>query len=194
MTATQPSLNLAIHQRTVLVDMATVRAHLGVDADTVAARIESGELRWVFDLALGLKPPGPKGKKRELRFWSRELIAPETCPDNERDALAAILGNHSLGWRGTEIATLLLVSRPTVRKMVAGNFLEGVVVKKTIRSTTEALANFLALRLVGKICEPAQARDNRRLTADTRGKFSPLNCTELPVHNPLTVAAEVTRL
>ena len=139
----QRLLNLSINQRTVLVTVDMVRAALGVDADSVQARVEAGEYRWVWNVSAG------RGDVRELRFWAREIIAPETTKHlTVAMALNLILGLERLHWRGTEIAHLLLVSRPQIFRLHESGELPGEIVGRTLRVTRAAVVHFLTQRLV----------------------------------------------
>ena len=139
----QRLLNLSINQRTVLVTVDMVRAALGVDADSVQARVEAGEFRWVWNVSAG------QGDVRELRFWAREIIAPETTKHlTVAMALNLILGLERLHWRGTEIAHLLLVSRPQIFRLHESGELPGEIVGRTLRVTRAAVVHFLTQRLV----------------------------------------------
>jgi hypothetical protein len=53
--ATQRLLQLEVHEDSKLLPVPVVCASLGVDYDTVLARIESGVIRWAFDIGLGAK-------------------------------------------------------------------------------------------------------------------------------------------
>jgi hypothetical protein len=142
MNSTQRPLNLELSARTVLVTTATLRAVRGVDADTVTAWVEAGAYRWVFNVSAG-----DEGK-RDLRFWAKEMIAPELCPADPAEAVAEILGTHSPRWRGTEVAQLLLISRPQVLDLRRCHALTGEIVGSTFHTTTAALTAFLLSRLV----------------------------------------------
>lgn len=139
----QRHLNLSISQRTVLVTLDMVRAVRGVDADTITAQVDAGELRWVWDVSTG------EGAIRELRFWAKEIIAPEFCAGlKATKAVAEILGSDRARWRGVEIAQLLLVSRPQIFRLHESGELRGAVVSGTLYVDRAALEKFLARRLV----------------------------------------------
>jgi hypothetical protein len=111
-------LLLAISPKTVLVDLSTVRAAWGLDADTVRQRVEDGHLRWVFDV--GPKPSDGDGVpgKRELRFWIRELVSPRDCESlNLEQALLRILGASPAIRRG-ELERQWVVSHVTVHRWI----------------------------------------------------------------------------
>ena len=69
-------LHLPLSRRTVLVTADVVRAVYGVEAEAVTAKVESGELQWVFDVSV-------RGNHvRVPRFWARELMASRAVPDD----------------------------------------------------------------------------------------------------------------
>ena len=136
----QKRLNLSLSARTVLVTTDAVRAALGVDADTIAAKVDAGELRWVWNVALGREIA-------ELRFWAREIVAPEFVADyTPAKVVAEILGIRSR-WRGVELAQLLLVSRPTIMRLVDAGELKGEIVNGAIHVWRAPLEKFLLARL-----------------------------------------------
>ena len=157
-TTQQRPLNISIAARTVLMSMETVRAVLGVDADTINARIESGEIRWVWDVALG-------ADVRELRFWAKEFIAPALCPANPKAVVAEILGTRER-FRGTEIAQMLLVSRPTILRLVMNSELAGDIISGVIQVKRAALEKFLLTRLL----ENSQGSTESRPTSSATSK------------------------
>ena len=142
MTA-QRQLNLSISQRTVLVTVDMVRAARGVDADTISAQVDAGELRWVWDVSNGT------GAVRELRFWAREIIAPELCAELTPAAVVKmILGADRARWRGVELAQLLLVSRPHIFRLHEGGELKGEIVSGTLYVPRLVVEKFLTQRRV----------------------------------------------
>ncbi len=138
---TPPPRAAALSPRTALVSTDVVRAVLGVDAAAVASLVESGELAWVFDLS------ARQGKMRELRYWARELFAPEQCQITPARAIQLILGKRRQRWRGTEIEQLLLASRPTILRWHRSGDLPGERIDHTFWVNREDLANFLRSRL-----------------------------------------------
>lgn len=138
----QRHLNFAISQRTVLVTGDLVRAALGVDADTVAAKVESGELRWVWNVSTGT------GAVRELRYWAKELTDPQVSSFTTEEVIGEILGSNRERWRGVEIGQLLLVSRPQYLRLHESGDLRGNIVGNTLYVERLALETFLRKRLV----------------------------------------------
>ncbi len=112
----QKSLTLPLNVRTVLVTTDTASATLGLDTDTIIARAES-QYRFVWDVSAAPRPmphaPRPSRSVRELRFWAREIIAPETCTALELPAvIRVILGDRAFFHPG-EVNILLRITRPT---------------------------------------------------------------------------------
>lgn len=139
----QRLLNFSISQRTVFVTGDMVRAALGCDADTITAKVEAGEFRWVWNVSTGT------GAVREFRFWAKEIInASATQGLSARQAIAQVLGSDRLRWRGVEIAQLLLVSRPQIFRLHEAHDLPGNIVGNTLYVERLALETFLLKRLV----------------------------------------------
>jgi hypothetical protein len=132
---------LKISHRTVLVTADVVRAVYGVDTEAVMAKVESGELQWVFDVSVR------GGNCREPRFWARELMAPERCRMTPAQAVQAILGEDRERWRGTAIQQLLMVSRPSVLRWHRAGDLPGKRVGHTFFVARRTLDQFLTARL-----------------------------------------------
>lgn len=145
----QRSLNLSISQRTVLVTSDMVRACRGVDADTISAQVDAGELRWVWDVSAGEARGTGQGAIRELRFWAKEIIAPEFCNGMKpTKAITEILGSDRARWRGVEVAQLLLVSRPHIHKLHELGEIKGDIVGGTLYVLRPVLEKFLTERLI----------------------------------------------
>ena len=143
------------HPRTVLVGVETARALLGVDADAVQARIDAGRLRWVWDISAR-----PHGRERgrckpvdrdvpELRLWVRELLAPDLFDGLPlRQVLPLVLGRERPRWRSSEVAQLLLCSRPAMKRLAEAGELAGSVRAGIRWFNRAALSAFLARRLL----------------------------------------------
>lgn len=145
----QRTFNLSISQRTVLVTVDALRVHLGVDADTVLSRIDAGEYRWVFDVsAVRQRRLNSAKHVRELRVWAKEVIMPEVTSDlSPGEAVNQVLGKRERFY-GTEIAQLLLVSRPQIFRLHESKELAGDIVGGKLWVTRAVLENFLRKRLV----------------------------------------------
>jgi len=134
-------LQLPLSRRTVLVTADVVRAVYGVEAEAVTAKVESGELQWVFDVSV-------RGNHvRVPRFWARELMAPEQCQMTPAQAVAMILGPNRQNWRSTEIQQLLLTSRATMMRWHRSRVLRGKTKGRTVWVTRRRLERFLLKRL-----------------------------------------------
>lgn len=142
----QRHLNFPLSQRTVLVTVDMVRAVRGVDADSVFAAVDNGNLKWVFDVAPEIN--SADRKVRELRFWAAEIIGPEFVAKlSIAEAIKSILGEHRQEWRGTQIEQLLLVSRPTVMRLNHSGNLPGEIIKGALRVGRPQLEQFFAMSL-----------------------------------------------
>lgn len=109
----QPSLNIQISSRTVLVGIGVMQAALGVDMDSIISRSQSGELLWVWDISAG------GGSVIEYRFWSRELVAPEWCRNLKRDEVVRmVIGTDLPRIRRQEACRILACTRPHVKRLV----------------------------------------------------------------------------
>jgi hypothetical protein len=143
--AYQPRLNLAINTRTVLVDTNTVRAARGVDADSVLAATDAGELRWVWDVSAAA---AAERRVRELRFWAREVIMPEgTRGLTLEQVLECIVPPGRETFAGTQVGQLLMVSRPTMLALYAE--MSAVLVGRAITVPRRGLERFLRSRWQG---------------------------------------------
>lgn len=151
MITMQRHLSLSISQRTVLVTVDTLRTHLGVDADTILARVDNGEYRWVFDVSSVRQRRLNSAKHvRELRIWAREVIAPETTSGlSPEGAVRDILGKRDRFY-GTEIAQLLLVSRPQIFRLHDSEELSGEIVGGKLWVSRAVLEKFLLRRMQDK--------------------------------------------
>lgn len=142
----QRQLNLTVSARTALVSVPAVRLHLGVDAETVLARIDAGEYRWVFDVSAA---PRAEQRVRELRVWARELVQPESVRGlTVAEAIQGIIGGRER-YYGTELGQLLMVSRPQIFRLHHRRALPGAVISGRLWVAREALVTFLTARLVG---------------------------------------------
>ncbi len=93
MSMSQAGLNLKVEApRTVFSTVEYVRSLKRVDAESVFAMVDSAELKWVFNIGLG--------ERRELRFMTAELVAPELAPRTLTTAINSILGAGATITRG----------------------------------------------------------------------------------------------
>ena len=134
------------HTQLVTVDV--LRAVRGISADAIQASVESGELRFVWNVSTGKRIT-------ELRFWIKEVLptgsmARVTLPE----AIAVILGEHRSRWRGVEVAQMLMVSRPQIHWLRKRRMLEGKIVGNTLWIQRAALEKFLTSRYYGQTRQP----------------------------------------
>ena len=149
----QPPLALDVatpHARRGLATIEWVRRWTGFDADTVLRWVDAGELVWIWDVSAIARR---RAKVRELRFWPVEVAARGT------DALAALqrrtladVTTELLGARervgGTELAQVLLVSRPHVLRLVRDRMLAGPLIGGKQWITRESAEKFLRARWI----------------------------------------------
>jgi hypothetical protein len=138
----QRLLQLQLNQRTALVTVDTARAVLGVDAETIAARIDEGQIRWVFDIAL------PGAERRELRLWASSLVAPEIVHRDSARVIAAIIGHQRATLRGGEVEQLLLCSAQHIQRLHEARLLAGQIIGHTRHLTAASLTAFLQARCI----------------------------------------------
>lgn len=139
----QPLLTLRVAARTVFVGIDAARASLGLDAESVVALVESGELLWTFDIGLG-------ADRRELRFWARQLIEISAGSDSTKDwtlsrVIQSILGGHDHISRG-EIERQWVCSSQHIGRLIQSKDLDLILPKKISRTSLE---RFLSLRWCG---------------------------------------------
>ena len=140
----QTRLNLPLNQRTVLVPTEIVRGVLGLDAESVWAKVDTGELRWVWDIR-----KGDAAQIRELRFWARELIQPDAHRGLSADAVIdSVIGTARERLRAREVGQLLLCSDSLICRLVQCGLLRGPKVGHTQWIERASLAEFLRSRLL----------------------------------------------
>jgi hypothetical protein len=145
-------LHLPLHPSTALVTLDLVRAVSGLDTERVWTRVESGRLRWVWDISARSHPGGAacRGEVRELRFWAAELVAPEHCRYLQvEQVLSTVLGGQRQHWTSIEVAQRWLCSRAILKRLVDAGELAGPLRARTRWLTRASMADFLRRRLVG---------------------------------------------
>jgi hypothetical protein len=129
---------LPMSARVVLVGLDTVRAALGVDAENVLAKVESGELQFVFNLGTG-------NHRRQLRFYLPELTAPAAADLTLAKVIQNTLGTAAGVHRG-ELERRFCVSHVLIGRLIRHRHLAlsapGVV-------SRASLEKFLTARWVG---------------------------------------------
>ena len=154
---TQRPLNLTLNQRTVLVKVDSVMDVRGVSADVVydwadgaAGSISEEGLVWVWNVAVD-----PAGEKRDLRFWFREVIAPETTKKLDLDEVIALVLGDRKNFHAGEVCHLLRVRRPTLIELRGE--LNGRLKSSGAFFPRRALRDFLHARWLGNTSHPKVA-------------------------------------
>lgn len=136
------------NHRTILVKTDTVRHFTGLSADAIYERADGNSLfggyTWVWNVAAD-----PSGEIRDLRFWAREIVAPETVKGWNLDrVIKAILPPKRSQYPAGEIyTTLLSVSRPSLMKLRSE--LNGQLAANSSFFPREGLEQFLRNRWLG---------------------------------------------
>ena len=137
----QRLLQLTLHTRTALVTSDTVCSALGVDAETLSARVDNGELRWVWDVSV------KRNCIRELRFLAAELTEARTHASLDL-ILREILPARRERLRSSEVAQLLRVCNPHVMRLLKHGELTGDKVGHSQHVHLAAVKTFLTQRLL----------------------------------------------
>lgn len=138
----QQPLALKLSARTILVNLESVRAAKGIDAESVVAMVRNARhpehLKFVFNIA-----ENPRDSRREeLRFWTTEIVAPEFVQKVAIDqAVAEIIGARET-FRRTEIAMQWVCSDTLIGRLIKA----GELVEEGNRLLSVSLKNFLIRR------------------------------------------------
>ena len=134
-----------------LVDVNTARAALGCDAETVAAKVDDGSLRWAFDLGRG-------GRRRELRIWVGCLCGGSAdwnlcdidavCAHALGSNPASIYGESEFRFTGSFLEGKWCISNVLVNDLVRSGDLRGHKVGKTTHVWRISAFNFLKARQI----------------------------------------------
>lgn len=149
MTATQQPLALKLGARTVMVNLETVRiVRNNLDAESIIAMVDNfvhpEHLQFVFNIA-----QRRDARRRELRFWATEIIAPEfTAKFTIDEAIASIIGGKDT-FRRSEIEMQWVCSADLIGSLVES----GELVEAGNRILSTSLKNFLRRRWISA---PAQ--------------------------------------
>jgi hypothetical protein len=139
----QREFSMSVSTRAVLVNIEAVRSVFGVAAETVLDRVDDAtredHLRWVFNLSAG------DGYRRELRFWVREIIAPETCTRLGLGKVVDIILGKREQFRRGELEIEWVCNHKTISALLSTKALclHGTTVPR------HALDNFLRTRWIG---------------------------------------------
>ena len=142
----QVPLALKLSARTILVDLQSVRAARGLDAESIIAMVDNARhpdhLRFVFNVGLG--------EARELRFWTTEIIAPESVTHLGRDEVINLILGQRETFRRSEIEIQWVISALHISNLVkSGQLLETKEGPTRGRLLRSCLANFLRSRWIG---------------------------------------------
>lgn len=149
MQSGQLPLTFQFSARTTLVDVQAVRAIRGIDAETVIAMLDNalhpGHLKFVFDLGQAGSPVRPAATRRRcLRFWIAEIVAPEfTARLTIDEALDSIIGARET-WRRGEVEMQWVASAQQISKLIRN----GELAEEGNRILGASLRNFLRRRWI----------------------------------------------
>lgn len=134
---------MAASPNSQLVTMGIARAISGKTADAIHCEMESGTVRFVWNIGSGNQIATP-------RIWLRALVEPAsvarmTLPE----VIAAILGTQRNRWRGVEVAQMLMVSRPQIHRLRKVKALPGTISGHTFWVTRPTLERFFVKRFLG---------------------------------------------
>jgi hypothetical protein len=141
--AEQRRLPLKIKSRIALVGLDSARGAIGLDAESVIAMKDSGQLKCVFNVACN----PDDARRQELRFFVPELIAHthETpFPFSIDEVIADILGAREM-LRRSELEIEWIISHVHVMRLIRDGHLQETG-NRLLRSTVE---NFLRKRWIG---------------------------------------------
>lgn len=123
--------------------MDVARAITGKSADAIRSEMDSGAVRFVWNISTGKLLTAP-------RFWLRALTDPAGVTRMSLpEVIALILGTQRQRWRGVEIAQLLMISRPQVHRLRQIKALPGTISGHTFWVTRPALEKFFMDRSLG---------------------------------------------
>jgi hypothetical protein len=107
-----------MNQRTVLIKVDVVKHLTNLSIDEIYSRAGGGSLfggfTWVWNVAVD-----PEGEIRDLRFWAREIIMPETTRRLSLDqVIKSILPAKRTQYPSGEVCeTVLSIRRPTLKEL-----------------------------------------------------------------------------
>lgn len=138
--------SLSLHRRTALLPVEFFRAMLGCRAEQVYWSIQSGRIRWAFEIGTKPEPSQPT-----LRIWARELLTPGACGHFEATwVVDAIVGAEGCAvLKAPEVEHVLMVNRSHVLRLFKAGELSGRLVCGHLWITRASLCDFLLRRQVG---------------------------------------------
>ena len=142
-----------LHQRAVLIERATVCHLTGLRRDEVYERVDGASLLhgafvWVWNFA-----SAADGIKRDLRFWAREIVAPETVKGLKlAQVVDMVLPKARKHFHAGELAHWFSLSRPGLKALREdlGGHKESVITTFYDRA---GVADFLRRRWCGQITQ-----------------------------------------
>lgn len=143
--------------RTILAPIEVLRWKTSLRAETISDQAYGGKdlfdpgFRWVWNVAAN-----PNGEIRELRFWTREIIAPETTVDLSLDnVINSILPPIRKQYPAGEVAnTIFCIGRDLLASLRVE--LNGKLAANSSFFPREGLERFLRTRWLGAV-RPAEA-------------------------------------
>lgn len=141
--ARQTGLAMPIGTEVSLVDLQTIRAIRGLDAESVLALIDAGRIRWVWDVSL------PNSARRELRFLTAEARGEAVSVTASRaQAIDLAIGVPPTRQRvrAAEIEQRWVVSNQTVMRLGRAGEITVEMEGHTKWVRRDSLARFLARR------------------------------------------------
>lgn len=129
-----------------LVDVNTARAIIGRSADAILAMVDSGGLRWAFDISAGSR------KLRCIRIF-RGCLQAWTRKTEHRaelgEVLDAILTTNRPRLRASELVERWSCGHDLLNHLVRGRQLTGAITGHALWISRQSAARFLEARLIG---------------------------------------------
>lgn len=142
----QMALQLPVTSATTLVSVDTARAVLGLDAQSVTALCESGELEYTFDLRR------TDAERREVRIWTESLLAYARgirLPADPMAAIESIIGHSLAEWIAcSQLSLRFTVHRRSVVRWIESRDVVGVLTGHTHQIQRQSLVPFLTSRRI----------------------------------------------
>jgi hypothetical protein len=144
MPATQPAIE---RTRADLVTVSTVQAISGLRYDLVRRLVDGGDMFhrgfvWVWNFAVR------EDGERDLRFWTREIIAPETCESLRlADVVSIILPESRVQFPAGEVTRMFSLTHTALMRL--RERMGGRLQTSGSFYPRYALDNFLRTRWVG---------------------------------------------
>lgn len=143
----QRLLPITVSARSALVTVETARVALGVDEDSILGLVDTGSLRWAFDIAVC----NIGRRNREVRIWAACLAAHQRGEPQPGESLAAALADivpgasrHHL--RASEVRAILCCSQQHIERLARNSALDADLSNRTRWITVSSLLQFLTRR------------------------------------------------